>query len=154
MDLAHIKNSELEQKFQKYKGRVRCIHRAGFIRVANDGRRYSVRFCQTTQMRCTSKRRSISKHRQNGTLLELPKSERPDTWIPLPRHKWPQAWHSIEEPVVLVERHLCGHSPCWVAVRETVWKNSSSGKWMGESTTLEMLVLASAARSIPVRVRG
>ena len=25
-------------------------------------------------------------------LLKLPKSERPDIWIRLPRHKWPKSW--------------------------------------------------------------
>ena len=94
----------------------------GFLSVTNNGRRSSG--CQTTGMRCTSKRRSISKHPRQKmedapTLLKLPKSERPDTWIRLPRHKWPQAWHSIEEPVVLVERHLCGHSPCWIATGDS-----------------------------------
>ena len=30
--------------------------------------------------------------------------------IRLPRHKWPDTWPSIEEPVVLLERNLHGHS--------------------------------------------
>ena len=29
-------------------------------------------------------------------LLKIPKSECPDVWIPLPRHKWPKAWEYIE----------------------------------------------------------
>ena len=35
-------------------------------------------------------------------LLKIPKSECPDIWIRLPRHKWP-------DPVVLPERNLYGH---------------------------------------------
>ena len=42
-------------------------------------------------------------------LLKNPKSECPDMWIRLPRHKWPKSWSSIEDPVVLVERNLYGH---------------------------------------------
>ena len=42
-------------------------------------------------------------------LLEIPKSECPDIWIRLPRHKWPQSWSSIEDPVVPLERNLYGH---------------------------------------------
>ena len=42
-------------------------------------------------------------------LLKIPKSECPDIWIRLPRHKWPKSWSSIEDPVVLLERNLYGH---------------------------------------------
>ena len=34
-------------------------------------------------------------------LLKVPKSECPDIWIRLPRHKWPKSWSSMEDPVVL-----------------------------------------------------
>ena len=43
-------------------------------------------------------------------LLKTPKSECPDIWIRLPRHKWPKSWSSIEDPVVPLERNLYGHS--------------------------------------------
>ena len=42
-------------------------------------------------------------------LLTIPKSECPDIWIRLPRHKWPKSWSSIEDPVVPLERNLYGH---------------------------------------------
>ena len=42
-------------------------------------------------------------------LLKTPKSERPDIWIRLPRHKWPKSWSSMEDPVVPLERNLYGH---------------------------------------------
>ena len=38
-----------------------------------------------------------------------PKSECPDIWIRLPRHKCPKSWSSIEDPVVPLERNLYGH---------------------------------------------
>ena len=41
--------------------------------------------------------------------LKNPKSECRDTWIRRPRHKWPESWSSIEDPVVLLERNLYGH---------------------------------------------
>ena len=44
-----------------------------------------------------------------NTLLKLPKSEYPDMWIRQPRHKWSKGWQNIEEPVVHLERNLCGH---------------------------------------------
>ena len=42
-------------------------------------------------------------------LLKIPKSECPDIWIRLPRHKWPKSWSSMDDPVVPLERNLYGH---------------------------------------------
>ena len=42
-------------------------------------------------------------------LLKIPKSECPDIWIRLPRHKWTKSWSSMEDPVVPLERNLYGH---------------------------------------------
>ena len=42
-------------------------------------------------------------------LLEILKSECPDTWIRLPRHKWPKLWANVEDPVVPLERNVYGH---------------------------------------------
>ena len=42
-------------------------------------------------------------------LLKVPKSECPDVWIRLPRHKWPKSWKNIEDPVVPLERILEDH---------------------------------------------
>ena len=42
-------------------------------------------------------------------LLKLLKSECPDNWIRLPRHKWPKSWANVEDPVVFLERNLYGH---------------------------------------------
>ena len=42
-------------------------------------------------------------------LWKNPKSECPDIWIRLPRHKLPKSWSSVEDPVVPLERNLYGH---------------------------------------------
>ena len=42
-------------------------------------------------------------------LSKFPKSECPDIWIRLPRHKWPKSWPRMEDPVVLLDRNLYGH---------------------------------------------
>ena len=39
----------------------------------------------------------------------IPKSECPDVWKRLPRHKWPKSWANIEDSVVPLERNLYGH---------------------------------------------
>ena len=40
-------------------------------------------------------------------LLKLPKSECPDYWMRLPRHKWSKSWSNIEDRVVPFERNIC-----------------------------------------------
>ena len=35
-------------------------------------------------------------------LLKISKSECPDIWIRLPRHKWPKSWSSIEDQLFLL----------------------------------------------------
>ena len=42
-------------------------------------------------------------------LFKIPKSDCPDIWTRLPRHKWPKSWSSMEDPVVPLERNLYGH---------------------------------------------
>ena len=42
-------------------------------------------------------------------LFRIAKSECPDLWIRLPRHKWPNIWSNIDVPVVPLERTLNGH---------------------------------------------
>ena len=81
MDNCHLKNSELEPKFQKYRGRVVLrgdivkkwfglfcsIHRARIICITNDGCNSNGRYFRTTRMRRTSSWCSISLHPgQNG----------------------------------------------------------------------------------------
>ena len=42
-------------------------------------------------------------------LAKCPKSECPDIWIRLPRHKRPKSWSSMEDLVFIFERNLYGH---------------------------------------------
>ena len=68
-------------------------------------------------------------------LLKIPKSECPDIWIRLPRHKWPKSWSSVEDPVIPLERNLCGHflaGLLWERQFEKIrlkhgWENSKLG---------------------------
>ena len=103
MDICHLKSSE--STFQKYKGRVAL---RGDIEKMSNG--YHIK---TTRMRMSSSRRSFCSHPgQNGRctiVIEISKSECPDIWIRLPRHNWPKSWSSMEDPVVPLERNLCGH---------------------------------------------
>ena len=127
MDLYHLKNSELEQKFQKYKSRV--VLRGDTVK--DDSESYAVFIEQgssASQMTAAKVMDIISrlpgcdgqaadavsaytqvKMEDASTLLRIPKSECPDIWIRLPNHIWPKSWSSMEDPVVPLERNLCGH---------------------------------------------
>ena len=127
MDICHLKNAELEAKHQKYKGRV--VLRGGIVK--DDSGSYAVltqRGSSASQMTAAKVMDIISrlpgcdgqaadavyaytqvKMEDAPKLLKIPKSECPDIWIRLPRHKWPKSWSSMEDPVVPLERNLYGH---------------------------------------------
>ena len=134
MDICHLKNAELEAKHQKYKGRV--VLRGDIVKD-NSGA-YAVfteQGSSASQMTAAKIMDIISrlpgcdgqaadavsaytqvKMEDAHKLLKIPKSECPDIWIRLPRHKWPKSWSSIEDPVVPLERNLCGlplEAPLW-----------------------------------------
>ena len=71
-------------------------------------------------------------------LLKIPKSECPDIWIRLPRHKWPKSWSSMEDPVVPLERNLYGHP-----LAGLLWKRKFDKillkTWLGENPNWECL---------------
>ena len=124
MDICQWKNAELEVKHQKYKGRV-------VFRVEDDSRSCAVfteQGSSVSQMTAAKIIDIISrlpacagqaadavsacthvKMKDAYKLLKIPKSECPDLWIHIPRHKRPKSWSSMEDPVVLLERNLYGH---------------------------------------------
>ena len=53
-------------------------------------------------------------------LFKIPKSECPDIWIRLPRHKWPKSLSGIAGPVVPLERNLYGHPLVGLLWRDTL----------------------------------
>ena len=127
MDICHLKNAELEAKHQKYKGRV--VLRGDIVK--DDSGSYAVfteQGSSASQMTAAKIMDIISrlpgcdgqaadavsaytqvKMEDAPKLLKIPKSECPDIWIRLPRHKWPKSWSSMEDPVVPLERNLYGH---------------------------------------------
>ena len=106
MDLCHLKNSKLEPQFQKYKGRV--VLRGDIVK--DDSGSYAVfteQGSSAAQMTAARVMDIISrlpgcagpaadavsaytqvKMEDAPTLLKIPKSECPDIWIRLPKHKW------------------------------------------------------------------
>ena len=127
MDICHLKNAELEANHQKYKGRVVLRgdivkDNSGFHAVFTDQGSSASRMTAAKIMDIISRLlgcdgqvgNAVSSYTQvkmenTHKLLKIPKSECPDIWIRLPRHKWPKSWSSMEDPVVPFERNLYGH---------------------------------------------
>ena len=156
MDIWHLKNVELEAKHQKYKGRV--VLRGDFVKD-NSGT-YAVfteQGSSASQMTAAKVMDIISrlpgcdgqaadavsaytpiKMKDAPKLLKIPKSECPDIWIRLPRHKWPKSWSSMEDPVVPLERNLYGHPLAgllWQRQFEKIllqhgWEKVSNWEWL------------------------
>ena len=126
MDICRLKNAELEAKHQKYKGRV--VPRGDMVK--DDSGSYAVfteQGSSASQMTAAKVMDIISrlpcagqaadavsaftkvKMEDAPKLLKIPKSECPDIWIRLPRHKWPKSWSSMKHPVVPLQRNLYGH---------------------------------------------
>ena len=156
MDICHLKNAELEAKHQKYKGRV--VLRGDIVRGDSGS------YAEFTEQGSSASEMTAGKvmdiiarlpgcDGQAGDavfaethvrmedapkLLKIPKSECPDNWICLPRHKWPKSWFSMEHSVVLLERNLCGHLLAGLIWERQFWENSFAIR-LGESFQLRML---------------
>ena len=109
MEICHLKNAELEAKHRQYKGRVvlrgdivkddsgsyAVFTEQGSSASQNDRRQNHGYHLQIAKLRWTSSRRSISlypseKWKMLTNCSKFQKSECPDTWIRLSRHKWPK----------------------------------------------------------------
>ena len=93
---------------------VRSIHWARIISSTSDGCKSDGQYFKTSRMHRTSSRRRFRLNpNQTGRYTDVVensrKSECPDLWIRLPKHKWPKSWFSMEDPVVPLERNLYGH---------------------------------------------
>ena len=134
VNICHLKNAELETKLQKYKGRV--VLRGDIVKDDSGSHAVfteqgssasqmtaatvswiSYPDCKGAQDKQLTQYLLIQVKMEHAPkLLKNPKSECPDIWIRLPRHKWPKSWSSMEDPVVPLERNLYGHplaGPLW-----------------------------------------
>ena len=127
MDICQLKNAELQGKHHKYKSRV--VLRGDIVK--DDSGSYAVfteQGLSASQMAAAKVMDIITrlpgcdgqaadavsaytqaKMEDAHKLFKIPKSECPDIWIRLPRHKWPKSWSSMEDPVVPLERNQYGH---------------------------------------------
>ena len=171
MDICHLKNAELETKYQKYKGRL--VLRGNIVK--DDSGSYAVFTEQASQMTAAKVMDIISRlpgcagqaadavsaytqarMEDAPRLQKIPKSECPDIWIRLPRHKWTKSWSNIEDPVVLLERKLYGHPLVGLlgAVRRSSVGTLVQGK-QGLFNSMHMWMISKWLEdSQPLSVRG
>ena len=150
MDKCHLKNAELEAKHQKYKGRIAF---RGDI-VKDDSGSYAVfteQGSSASQMTAAKIRDIISrlpgcdgqaadavsaytqvKMEDAHKLLKIPKSECPDIWIRLPRHKWPKSWSSMEEPNRSSWAESVRSSFGRIGMAKAIWQSFTDIKLMGK----------------------
>ena len=152
MDLCHLKNSELEPQFQKYKGRV--VLRGDIVKDDSGG--YAVfteqgsHASQITAAKvmdvisrlpdCRGQAADAVSGYSTVKIRMLPdsselESECPDIWIRLPRYNWPESWSNIEDPVAPLERKLVWSPISCIAMGETI-RGSFFRTWMEDSTEL------------------
>ena len=127
MDICHLKNAEMGQSSKHFK--VELYSQTDIVK--DDSGSYAVfteQGSSASQMTAAKVMDIISrlpgcagqatdavsayiqvKMEDAHKLLKNPKSECPDIWIRLPRHKWPKSWSSVRDPVVPLERNLYGH---------------------------------------------
>ena len=107
MDICHLKNAELKAKHQKFQGRI--VLRSDIVK--EDSGSYAVfaeQRSSASQMTAAKVMDIISRlpgcdgqaadavsaytqvKMEDAQIIEIPKSECPDIWIRLPRHKWPK----------------------------------------------------------------
>ena len=86
-------------------------------------------------------------------LLKIPKSECPDIWIRLPRHKWPKSWSSMKDPVVPLERNLYGR-PLTGKLWERQFEKIPIEAWLWKSSKLGMCHCTWSKRIILICVCG
>ena len=157
MDLCHFKNSELEPQYQKYKGRV--VLRGDIVK--DDSGSYAVFSAQgssVSQITAAKVMDIISrllgcagqaadavsaytwvKMEDAPTLLKIPKSECPDIWTRLLRHKWPKSWSSIEGPSRSAWTKSVRSSSGRTTMGTAIWESSIKIQ-LGTSSELGMFI--------------
>ena len=173
MDIYHLKNAELEVKHQKYKGRVvfwgdvvkdNLGSYAIFIQQGSPASQMTAAKvmdiisrllgCDGQAVDAASAYTQVeNSHGLFNILTNCSKSECPDIWIRLPRHKWPKSWSSMEYPVVPSWAESVWSSSGRTIVGETIWEDLIE-VWLGENSKLGISLRTSWKRIILISICG
>ena len=169
MDICHLKNSELEPQFQKYKGRV--VLRVDIVK--HDSVSYAVfteQGSSASQMTAAKVMDIISRlpgcagqaagavsaytqlKMEDAHKLLIPKSECPGIWIRSTKKQIAKSWSSMEDPVVPLERNLYGRHLAGLFLMGKAIRESSIGTRLGESSKFGMLIRTPRKKTILVCV--
>ena len=166
MEICHLENVELEPTLSMYRGRV--VLRGDIVKDDSGAcavfTEQSASCCKKLTLlqdyQVVMDKQLMQYQRTPRTNLRmLPdcskfiETECPDVGIRLPRHKWPKSWESIEDPVVLLERHLYGH-PLAGLLWEKQFEEAFFQNLMRENSDLGMYVRSSETRVISVSICG
>ena len=120
MDICHLKNSELEPKFQKCKGRVvlrgdTVTDDSGSYTVYTEQDIFSVTNGGSRSNGCHRKTTQDAQDKQRTQYLPAPMSKLQSRNVQIfgyvyQKRKWPKSWSSMEDPVARLERNLYGDS--------------------------------------------
>ena len=115
MDLCHVKNSQLDEKEHKYKGRV--VFRGD--QVKDETGCFAVFSEQGTSASHTAAAKFLDAiarmpgfaGQDTDAVSAYPQAELkgPVTWISLPKHRQPANWAKIVDPVCILRLNLYGH---------------------------------------------
>ena len=168
MDICHTKNAELEPKLQKFQGRVVLQGNivkddsgayAAFAEQGLSASQMTVAKMMDVRTRlqgCDGQAADAAsaytqeKLEDAPRLLKIPKSEKPDVWIRLPRHKWPKSWRqSTGTSWTKLVRPSIRQTAMWKAIRRGLIRTR-----IEENTESGMYVCSSETRSFFVSVCG
>ena len=104
MDICHLKNAELEPKFQKYKGRV--VLRGDIVK---DGSGFYAAFTEQVASQMTAAKVMVKARLQTADAVSAVAHVQTSGYV-YHDTSGPNHGLTFEEPVVLLERNLYGHS--------------------------------------------
>ena len=171
MDIGHLQNAELEPKYQQYKGRV--VLRGDIVKTTQELMPVSTEQSSSPSQMTAAQIMDVTARRPDcdgqaadavsaythvkmedaPRLPRIPKSECPDFWIRLPRHKWAQILVQYGRPSGSSRTKCARTSTCKPLVGRTV-RRSSTANLDGKSTELEVSLASQKTRIILLRKRG
>ena len=149
MGLCHLKNSELELEYQKYKVRV-------VLSIPTDSRKSHGHFFKASRVFRTSSRCSIRLYSgQNGRCTSVTENSK----VRMSRYldtsakaQMAKSWSSMEDPVVPLERNLHGHPSAGLLWTRRLEKLLLKNGW--EKVPKWECLFVNREKTIPISVCG
>ena len=102
MDLCHLKNTKVELVFTEQGSSASQMTASKVMDIVSRPPGCAGQAADSVSAYTQAKMKDAP------TSLKIPKSECPDIWIRLPKHKWPKSWFNMEDQVVPLDQNLYG----------------------------------------------